>query len=124
MSEERRNNSRTQSSNGIMGLILRFIVSAIVVAVAAFLTPGFSIRGIWAILVAAAVISIMDYLLNRILNLDASPFGRGITGFIVAAVVLYATQFFVATMRVTIIGALLGALVIGLIDMVIPGKTI
>ncbi len=123
MSEERRNNSRTQSSNGIMGLILRFIVSAIVVAVAAFLTPGFSISGIWSILVAAAVISIIDYLLNRLLNLDASPFGRGITGFLVAAVVLYATQYFVPMMRVTIWGAILGALVIGLIDLVIPGKT-
>lgn len=125
MSEERRNNnSRTQSSNGIMGLVLRFIVSAIVVAVAAFLTPGFSVRGIWSILIAAAVISIMDYLLNRVFNLDASPFGRGITGFVVAAVVLYATQFFVPLMRVTLLGAILGALVIGLIDMVIPGKTL
>lgn len=123
MSEERGNNSRTQSSNGIMGLILRFIVSAIVVAVAAFLTPGFSVRGIWSILVAAAAISIIDYLLNRFLNLDASPFGRGITGFLVAAVVLYATQFLVPAMRVTLVGALLGAVVIGLIDMVIPGKT-
>lgn len=123
MSEERKNNSRIQSSNGIMGLILRFIVSAIVVAVAAFLTPGFSVRGIWSILIAAAVISIMDYLLNRFLNLDASPFGRGIAGFLVSAVVLYATQFFVPAMRVTLLGALLGALVIGLIDMVIPGKT-
>ncbi len=123
MSEERGNNNKTQSSNGIMGLILRFIVSAIVVAVAAFLTPGFSISGIWSVLVAAAVISIIDYLLNRVLNLDASPFGRGITGFLVAAVVLYATQFFVPMMRVTIWGAILGALVIGLIDLVIPGKT-
>lgn len=123
MSEERGNNSRMGSSSSIMSLILRFIVSAIVVAVAAFLTPGFSVRGIWSILIAAAIISIIDYLLNRFLNLDASPFGRGITGFIVSAVVLYATQFFVPAMRVTLIGALLGALVIGLIDMVIPGKT-
>lgn len=123
MPEERKNNTRTSASNGWMGLILRFIVSAIVIAVAAFLTPGFTIRGIWSILIAAAIISIIDYLILRVAKFDASPFGRGITGFIVAAIVLYSTQYFVPAMRVTPIGAILGALVIGLIDIVIPGKT-
>ncbi len=123
MSEERRN-TRVNSSKSWVSLILRFFLSAIVIAVAAFLTPGFSIGGIWSIFIAAAVITVMDYLINRVAKLDASPFGRGFTGFIVAAIVIYATQFFVPVMRVTLVGALLGALVIGLIDIVIPGKTL
>ncbi|WP_026477616.1 phage holin family protein [Alkaliphilus transvaalensis] len=119
-----RENNRTSTSQSWVGFIIRFIVSAIVIAIAAFLTPGFSIDGVWSVLIAAAVISILDWLINRVAKLDASPFGRGITGFIVAAVVIYATQFFVATMQVSILGAILGAIVIGLIDMVIPGKTL
>ncbi|SCY81404.1 phage holin family protein [Alkaliphilus peptidifermentans] len=122
MSNERRD-TRTQDSQSWVGVIIRFIVSAIVIAIAAFLTPGFAIGGLWSVLIAALVITIIDYIIFRIAKFDATPFGRGITGFIVAAVVIYVTQFFVPAMRVTAIGAILGAIVIGLIDIVIPGKT-
>jgi len=122
MSEEH-NNSRTQQSTGWGSLVLRVILSAIVLSIAAFLTPGFSIRGIWAVLLAAVVISVVDYLIQRMTGLDASPFGRGIVGFIISAIVLYGTQFLVPNMGVTMLGAILGALAIGIIDMIIPGKT-
>lgn len=122
MSEEH-NNNRTQQSNGLGSLVLRLILSAIVLSIASFLTPGFSIRGIWAVLLAAAVISVIDYLLQKTINLDASPLGRGITGFIVSAIVLYIAQFLVPNMGVTVIGAILGALAIGIIDVIVPGNT-
>jgi len=123
MSEER-NNNRTKQSSGWASLVLRVILSAIVLSVAAFLTPGFTIRGIWAVLLAAVVISVVDYLIQRMTGLDASPFGRGITGFIISAIVLYGTQFLVPNMGVTMLGAIIGSLAIGIIDMIIPGKTI
>lgn len=125
MSEEHNNNnnSRVKQADGWGGLILRVILSAIVLSIAAFFTPGFTINGIWAVLLAAAVISIIDYLIQRFTPLHASPFGRGFTGFIVSAIVLYATQFLVPNMGVTMWGALIGALVIGIIDMIIPGQT-
>ena len=122
MSEER-NDNRTQDTDSWIGLILRLILSAIVIAIAAFLTPGFTINSIWAVLLAAIVISVVDYLIQRVTDLQASPFGRGFSGFIVSAIVLYGTQFLVPTMRVNIWGALIGALVIGIIDIIIPGKT-
>ncbi|KAB3535510.1 phage holin family protein [Alkaliphilus pronyensis] len=122
MSNERRE-SRTKGSQGVVSNIIRFIVSAIVIAIAAFLTPGFSIDGLWSVLIAALVITIIDYVIFKVAKFDATPFGRGFTGFIVAAIVIYVTQFFVPAMGVTVIGAILGAIVIGLIDMVIPGKT-
>ena len=122
MSEER-NDNRTQQADSWVGLILRLILSAIVIAIAAFLTPGFSINSIWAVLLAAVVISVVDYLIQRMTDFQASPFGRGFSGFIVSAIVLYGTQFLVPTMRVSIWGALIGALVIGIIDIIIPGKT-
>lgn len=125
MSEEHNNNnnSRVKQSDGWGSLILRVILSAIVLSIAAFFTPGFTINGIWAVLLAAAVISIIDYMIQRFTPLHASPFGRGFTGFIVSAIVLYATQFLVPNMGVTMWGALIGALVIGIIDMIIPGQT-
>ena len=122
MSEEH-NNNRTQHASGWGSLVLRVVLSAIVLSIAAFLTPGFTIGGIWAVLLAAIVISVIDYLIQRITKLDASPFGRGITGFIISAIVLYITQFLVPNMGVTVLGAVIGALAIGIIDMIIPGNT-
>src|SRR5690554_5604513 len=121
--EHERNNNRTQESNSWVGLILRLILSAIVLSIAAFLTPGFTIDGIFPVLMAAVVISVVDYLIQRFTRLDASPFGRGLTGFIVSAIILYGTQFIVPDMGVTMLGAIIGALMIGIIDMIIPGKT-
>ncbi len=122
MSEERKD-SRTQQADSWVGLVLRLILSAIVIAIAAFLTPGFTIDGVWAVLLAAVIISVVGYLLNEMTDLHASPFGRGFSGFIVSAIVLYGTQFLVPTMRVNVWGALIGALVIGIIDAIIPGET-
>lgn len=92
-------------------------------AVTAFLTPGFTISGIWPLIIAAAVIAILDYIVEKILGVDATPFGRGLTGFIVSAVIIYVVQYFVAGYDVTILGAILGALVYGIINLLIPGRT-
>ncbi|WP_125152292.1 phage holin family protein [Clostridium rectalis] len=107
---------------GILGYIVRFILVAIVLAITSFFTPGFSIVGFWPMLLAAVVITVIDLLIENYMGIDASPFGKGIKGFLVAAIIIYITQFIVPNMRVSIIGALLASLVIGIIDMIIPGR--
>ena len=103
--------------------IIRWLVGAVVLAVTAFVTPGFTISGVWPLIVAAAVIAIIDYLVQKVLGVDATPFGRGITGFIVAAIIIYVVKFIVPGYDVTLVGAVLGALVYGIINLLIPGKT-
>lgn len=49
-----------------------------------------------------------------------TPFGRGIVGFLCSALVIWLAQFVVGHVEVTVIGALLAALVIGIIDLFIP----
>ncbi len=107
---------------GITHLVIRLVVGVIVLGITAFLTPGFKIAGIWPLIFGAIVLAVLDYLALRFLGLHASPFGRGISGFILAAVIIYITQFFIAGFSVTLFGALLGALVYGIIDAVIPGR--
>jgi putative membrane protein len=114
---------RTQGFS-IGQFIIRTLVGAVVLAVTAFLTPGFTISGIWSLIIAAAVIALLDYLAQRILGVDATPFGRGITGFIVAAVIIYAVKYIVTGYNVTLIGAILGAVVYGLVSMLIPNKNL
>lgn len=118
------NNNVKNSSNQmtIGGMFSRFLTSSIILAITAFFTPGFEIASLWTLLVAAVVLALMDYLFNLILGVDATPFGRGIVGFIVSVVVLYATQFFVAGYSIGWVSAIVGALIYGIIAAMIPGK--
>ena len=113
---------RKTSNNNILGWITRLVLVAIILGITSFLTPGFTINGLWSFLLAAVVITALDYIVERFMGLDASPIGKGIKGFIIAAVIIYLTQFFVPNMGVSIVGVLLAALVIGILDMVIPQK--
>jgi uncharacterized membrane-anchored protein len=105
-------------------MLLRILVIAIVIGIAAFFTPGFRIDGIWSLLLAAVVIGVLDYLIQKFTGVDATPFGRGITGFIVAAIILYVTKFIVPGFHISVWGAIIGALVIGILDAIIPGRVI
>lgn len=121
MSENRGDN---RTSFGIGHMIIRIVVSAIVLAVVAFFTPGFTINNIWSLILAAAVIGILDYLIERVTGFDATPFGRGITGFVVSAAIIYFTGYLIAGVGVTFWGAIIAALVIGIINMLIPGRKV
>lgn len=116
------NKSKNQSNQMTMGgMLSRFISSSIILAVTAFFTPGFEIASLWTLLLAAVVLAIMDYLFNMLLGVNATPFGRGIIGFVVSVVVLYATQFFVAGYTISMLSAVVGAAIYGIIAAIVPG---
>lgn len=115
---------REETGMGIGGMVIRIVVSMVVLAIAAFFTPYFSITGFIPLLLAAISIGVVDYLIERFTGFDSSPFGRGITGFVVSALIIYLTGMLVAGVRVNILGAVLAALAIGIINMIIPGKSV
>ena len=119
------NEARSRSNNAgntAWQIIGRLVVSAIVLGITAFFTPGFSIDNIWTLAIAAIVLTIVDYLISRFTGLDASPFGKGFVGFALAAVTLYVIQFFVAGYTISWIAAIIGALIYGVVDYFIPGN--
>jgi uncharacterized membrane protein YvlD (DUF360 family) len=119
------NNSSAQSgsSMGTVGQIIgRFVVAAIILGITAFFTPGFSINGIWALAISAIVLTVMDYLIIKFTGLQAMAFGKGFVGFVLAVVVLYATQFFVSGYSISWMAAIIGALIYGVIDYIMPGE--
>ena len=117
-------NSRISSNTGsaVWQIIGRLVTSAIVLAITAFFTPGFSINNMWALALAAVVLTIMDYLITKFTGLHASAFGKGFVGFVLSAVVLYVTQYFVAGYTISWIAAIVGALVYGVVDYFLPGE--
>jgi uncharacterized membrane protein YvlD (DUF360 family) len=105
-----------------IGLIIRFVVSALVLIVVSWLAPGFVVRGgFTGALIAAAVIAVLGYVAEALLGDKISPQNRGIVGFITAAVVIYLAQFVIPNLlSVSLVGALISAFVVGLIDAVVP----
>lgn len=119
---ERNRNTERDNEFNLGEMLLRVVITSIVLAVAAFFTPGFTIDGLWSVIMAAVVIGVIDYLIQRFTGIDASPFGRGFAGFILTAVILYITQFVVRGFNISFWGAIIGALVIGIIDAIMPGR--
>lgn len=105
-----------------LGVIIRFVVSALVLIVVSWLSPGFVVRGGFVgALVAAVVIAVLGYVAEALLGDRISPQSRGLVGFITAAVVIYLAQFIIPNMlSVSVIGALISAFIIGLIDAFVP----
>ena len=114
---------RRSTGTGVIGFIVRFVVAAIVLMVTAYFVPGFKMRGGFSTaIIAALVIAAADFLIEKLFKFDASPLGRGISGFLVSAAVIYFTQYLVQGMEVSLLGAVIGALVIGLVDTVLPTR--
>ena len=114
-------NARTGGST-VWQIVGRLIAAAVVLAITAFFTPGFSINNIWTLVIAAIVLIIIDYLITKFTGLHASPFGKGFVGFALAAITLYVTQFFVAGYSISWMAAIIGALIYGVVDYFIPGN--
>jgi len=105
-----------------LGMLVRFVVSALVLIVVSWLSPGFVVRGGFiGALIAAVVIALLGYIAEALLGEKVSPQSRGVVGFIVAAVVIYLAQFIIpGLLSVSLVGALISAFIIGLIDAVVP----
>ena len=112
----------TSGTSTAWQIIGRMIAAAVVLGITAFSTPGFTINNIWSLVIAAVVLTILDYLIVKLTNLHASPFGKGFVGFILSAVILYVTQFFVAGYSISWLSAIIGALIYGIIDYIMPGE--
>ncbi|THF76051.1 phage holin family protein [Cohnella fermenti] len=103
-----------------LGHVVRFVVSAIVLMIVGFLVPKFSVGGFWSALMLALVIAVLGWIIEGIFGKRVTPFGRGIVGFIASAVVIWVAQFIVGGVAVTWLGAILAAIVIGIVDLFIP----
>ena len=104
----------------LLGAVVRFVVSALVILFIGYVVPGFSVVSFTSALLAALVITLIAWGIEAILGEGVSPRSRGVVSFLVAAVVIWSVQYVVPGVTVTVLGAILASLVIGLIDTVVP----
>lgn len=119
------NHAESRTKDGISPIwqfVSRFITAAIVLGITAFFTPGFTINSIWTLIVATLVLTAIDFLITKFTGLNASAFGKGFVGFVLAAITLYVTQYFVAGYSISWMAAIVGALIYGVVDFFLPGE--
>ncbi|MDR3601647.1 MAG: phage holin family protein [Desulfosporosinus sp.] len=105
----------------MLGMIVRFVVSAVVLLLVSYIVPGLRVAGLTGAVVAAVVIALVGYAVEKAFGDKITHTGRGAVGFVTAAVVIYLSQFIVPSyISVSIIGALLASLVIGIVDSFVP----
>ncbi len=122
MENESSESQSRQGTSTVWQIVGRLITAAVVLAITAFFTPGFQINNIWSLSVAAIVLTIIDYLITKFTGLHASSFGKGFVGFVLSAITLYVTQYFVAGYTVSWMAAIVGAIVYGVVDYFLPGE--
>ncbi len=107
-------------NDGWLAHIVRFVVAAIVLMIVSYITPGFTRLGFGYALLAALLITAIGYALEALFGRGISPYSRGAVGFIVTAIIFYAIQFLMPGVTITVLGAVIGALIVGIIDMFVP----
>ena len=101
-------------------LIIKILISGLAILITSALSIGIQTDGYTTAILAAVVIGILDWAINKFTGVDASPFGRGAVGFVVAAIILFITGKIVDGFTVSILGAIIGALILGVVDSFLP----
>jgi hypothetical protein len=103
-----------------VGHLVRFVVAALALLIVGAIVPQFHVGGFWSALLLALAIAVLGFAIEGIFGKRIQPFGRGIIGFVVSALVIYVAQFVIAGVFVTALGAIIAAVVIGLVDVFLP----
>ncbi|HEY8346601.1 MAG TPA: phage holin family protein [Symbiobacteriaceae bacterium] len=105
----------------MINTVIRFVVSAVVLMFVSWLTPGVEVSGFWGALFASLVIAGLGYLAQSLLGKNASPANRGFIGFLSSAIIIWLTSaLFPGWLQVNWVGAAIAAILIGLVDAVVP----
>ena len=91
---EENNESEKKQGRGInwLGIIVRFVVAAIVLMVTSFISRGLH-PWFWNCPPCRHSNCRNRIFSGKNFKVDASPFGRGISGFIISAIIIYVSRF-------------------------------
>ncbi len=108
--------------NKSLGFILRLIASIIVLGITAFFTPGFSTSNLWTLVLSVIILTIVDFIIGTFTKLYYHPYIKFFIGFILSGITLYLVQYLSIGYILSIIPIILGALVYGLTDYILPSE--
>lgn len=119
---ENTDDSITFQSNRITEFVLKYVSICAILAITTLFTPNFNIESFPILLLSGIVILVLDYMMSIVSGVHDFPIGRGIVGFISAAIIFYMIQFFVAGYYISILSTLIAAAIYGTIDGFLPNN--
>ena len=106
----------------LMYLLLRLIINAAALLLVAYLVPGFEVGGIYAALIVAVILGVLNAIVRPLLIVLTLPINiitLGLFTFIINALILWFVSTFVKGFDITgFIPALAGALILWFVSLV------
>ena len=106
----------------ITQIVLKYISATAILTATTIFTPGFTITSLPALFLSSFVIIILDYMMSIITGINDSSIGRGIVGFISAAIIIYMTQFIVPGYYISMLSSLIAAAIYGTLNSFMPNE--
>lgn len=106
----------------ITELVLKYISATAILTATTIFTPNFTISSLPALFLSSFVIIILDYMMSIITGINDSSIGRGIVGFVSAAIIIYMTQFIVSGYYISMLSSLIAAAIYGTLNSFMPNE--
>lgn len=110
--------------NKSIQFIGRLITAIIIIGITAFFTPGFTVENIWILAISIGILALIDFCIGCFTPLFSHPFGKFFIGVVLACITLYLVQYFIIGYVLSIVAIILGAIVFGLVDYMLPSEPI
>lgn len=106
----------------MLGILARFVASGLVLLLIDWL-PGIRVGGYPGIVLAALTITVLGFVVEKVLGRGVTSRSRGAVGFVTSATVIYLAKFFAPQyLSATLVAAVLAAIAIGIIDSFVPAR--
>ena len=102
----------------------RLITAIAILGITAFFTPGFAINYLLILIMAILILTSIDFVIGCFTRLYYHPYIKFIIGFVLAFIALYLIQYFIVGYTLSFIPIILGAIVFGLVDYILPSDEI
>ena len=102
----------------------RLIIAVIVLGITAFFTPGFDNSSLWILSISVIILTSFDFSIGCYTKLFYHPYLKLLIGFILSGIALYIVQYFTIGYILSLITIVLGAIVYGLVDYMLPNEEI
>jgi len=103
-------------------LVLKYISATAILTATTFFTPNFTISSLPSLFLSSFVIIILDYMMSIITGINDNSIGRGIVGFVSAAIIIYMTQFIVPGYYISMLSSLIAAAIYGTLNSFMPNE--
>ena len=108
--------------NKSIQFIGRLLSSSIILGITAFFTPGFYSNNMWLLFLSIILLTSVDFFIGTFTRLFFHPYLKLLIGFLLSGISLYLVQYLIIGYTLSLLPIVLGAVVYGLVDYMLPNE--